>query len=131
MPPPLPRMADAEREVVMLSSWVWNVNAQSAVSEEAWRFINYAQEQGEGWLASSGYILPRTGWTDSEAAAEFPGLDTFVSEMQYGRPRLIHPNAGEIGTIIHQAVQEAVLNDADPQAVLDNACDEINFILAG
>lgn len=128
---PLPRMADAEREVVMLSSWVWNVKADSPVSAEAWRFINYAQEHGEDWLATSGYILPRTGWTDSEAAAEFPGLDVFVSEMQYGRPRLIHPNAGEIGTIIHQAVQEAVLNNADPQAVLDDACSEINFILEG
>jgi multiple sugar transport system substrate-binding protein len=127
---PLPRMGDAEREVVMLSSWVWNVKADSEVSEEAWRFINFAQEHGADWLATSGYILPRLGWAESEAASEFPGLDVFVSEMQYGRPRLIHPNAGEIGTIIHQAVQEAVLNDADPQATLDNACSEIDFILS-
>jgi multiple sugar transport system substrate-binding protein len=127
---PLPQMADAERNVVMLSSWVWNVNAQSQVSDEAWAFINYAQEQGEGWLASSGYILPRTGWTDSEAAAEFPGLDVFVDQMQYGRPRLIHPNAGEIGTIIHQAVQEAILNDAPVQETLDAACGEINDVLS-
>mgnify|MGYP005839661333 CR=1 FL=1 len=127
---PLPQMDNAERQVVMLSSWVWVVNGASERAQEAWRFVNYAQEQGDRWLASSGYILPRLGWQEAESAQEFPGLDVFIDQMQYGRPRLIHPRAGEIATIIHQAVQNAVLNNADAQATLDAACEEINFVLS-
>jgi multiple sugar transport system substrate-binding protein len=127
---PLPQMADATREVVMLSSWVWIVNAGSPVTEAAWKFTNFAQEQGDRWLSSSGYILPRLGWQDAPSAQEFPGLEIFVDQMQYGRPRLIHPKAGEIGTIIHQTVQDAVLNNMDAQEALDSACSQINDVLA-
>lgn len=127
---PLPQMTEAERQVVMLSSWVWVVNSGSTQAQEAWRFVNYAQEQGDRWLATSGYILPRLGWQEAEAAQEFPGLEVFIDQMQYGRPRLIHPRAGEIGTIIHQAVQNAVLNNADVQSTLDTACEEINLVLS-
>jgi multiple sugar transport system substrate-binding protein len=127
---PLPQMADAERRVVMLSSWVWTVNGASERAAEAWRFVNYAQEQGDRWLTTSGYILPRLGWSDAESAQDFPGLDVFIDQMQYGRPRLIHPNAGEIATIIHQAVQSTVLNNVPAEESLNNACQEINSILA-
>ena len=127
---PLPQMADAERQVVMLSSWVWTVNGASERASEAWRFVNYAQEQGDRWLTTSGYILPRLGWSDSESTQDFPGLDVFIDQMQYGRPRLIHPNAGEIGTIIHQAVQRAVLDNMPAEQALNDACEEINFILS-
>lgn len=127
---PLPQMTDAKRRVVMLSSWAWVVNAKADAKNatEAWKFTNYAQQQGPGWLSSSGYILPRLGWTDAPEAAAFKGLDTFTDQMQYGRARLIHPEAGKIQTEIHKAVQEAVLNNKPAKEVLDVACEAINAI---
>lgn len=127
---PLPQMTDAERNVVMLSSWVWTVNAQSEHISEAWQFIDYASQQGDRWLPTAGYILPRIGWTEEESVAGFPGLEVFIDQMQYGRPRLIHARQGEIGTIIHQYVQDAILNNLDAQETLDSACEEINAVLA-
>lgn len=126
---PLPQMSDAKRRVVMLSTWLWVVNARSDKQAEAWKFINYASEQGARWLPAAGYILPRLGWTDAPEAKEFKGLEVFIDQMQYGRPRLIHPQGGQISTIIHKAVQEAVLNGKDAKEVLDEACREIESVL--
>ncbi|PJF32276.1 MAG: hypothetical protein CUN51_01215 [Candidatus Thermofonsia Clade 1 bacterium] len=126
---PLPQMSDAKRRVVMLSTWLWVVNARSDKQAEAWKFINYASEQGARWLPAAGYILPRLGWTDAPEAKEFKGLEVFIDQMQYGRPRLIHPQGGQISTIIHKAVQEAVLNGRDAKEVLDEACQEIESVL--
>jgi multiple sugar transport system substrate-binding protein len=125
---PLPQMTDEKRKVVMLSSWVWVVNSKSPNAAEAWKFTNYAQEQGARWLPAAGYILPRRGWTDAPEAKDFRGLDVFIDQMQYGRPRLIHPDAGKINTIIHKAVQDAVLSNQPAQQVLDAACKEIDAI---
>jgi ABC-type glycerol-3-phosphate transport system substrate-binding protein len=125
---PLPQMTDAKRKVVMLSSWVWVVNSKSPNAAEAWKFTNYAQMQGARWLPSAGYILPRLGWTDAPEAKDFRGLDVFIDQMQYGRPRLIHPDAGKIQASIHKAVQEAVLNNQPAQQVLDAACKEIDAV---
>jgi multiple sugar transport system substrate-binding protein len=126
---PLPQMSDAKRRVVMLSTWLWVVNARSDKQAEAWKFINYASEQGARWLPAAGYILPRLGWTDAPEAKEFKGLEVFIDQMQYGRPRLIHPQGGQISTIIHKAVQEAVLNGKNAKEVLDEACQEIESVL--
>ncbi len=126
---PLPQMTDATRNVVMLSTWLWVVNAKSEKQAEAWKFINFASEQGARWLPAAGYVLPRLGWTDAPEAAEFKGLEVFIDQMQYGRPRLIHPQGGQISTFIHKAVQEAVLNGLDAQSVLDEACQEIESVI--
>jgi ABC-type glycerol-3-phosphate transport system substrate-binding protein len=127
---PLPRMTGAKRDVIMLSSWVWVVNAKASAEKqaEAWKFTNYAQQQGDRWLPTAGYILPRLGWQNAPAAKEFRGLDVFIDQMQYGRPRLVHANAGQIYTVIHKAVQEAVLNNKAAKEVLDAACKEIDAI---
>jgi multiple sugar transport system substrate-binding protein len=126
---PLPQMSDAKRRVVMLSTWLWVVNAKSTKQTEAWKFINYASEQGARWLPAAGYILPRLGWTDAPEAKAFKGLEVFIDQMQYGRPRLIHPQGGQISTFIHKAVQEAVLNGRDAKEVLDEACQEIESVI--
>jgi multiple sugar transport system substrate-binding protein len=125
---PLPQYVDAKRHVVMLSSWVWVVNSKSPNAAEAWKFTNFAQQQGARWLPAAGYILPRLGWTDAPEVKDFRGLDVFIDQMQYGRPRLIHPDAAQIYTIIHKAVQDAVLNNQDAQTVLDTACKDIDAI---
>jgi multiple sugar transport system substrate-binding protein len=126
---PFPQAKDGVREVVSLSSWAWMVNSQSENVDEAWKFVDYAEQQGERWLPAAGYVLPRKGWTESEAAKNFRGLDTFIELFQYGRPRLSHPNSAEINAIIHKAVEDAILNDADPQTLLDAACEEIDALL--
>ena len=60
---PLPRMTGAKRDVIMLSSWVWVVNAKAdaAKQAEAWKFTNYAQTQGDRWLPTAGYIRAWAG----------------------------------------------------------------------
>jgi len=80
-------------------------------------------------LPAAGYILPRLGWTDAPEAKAFKGLEVFIDQMQYGRPRLIHPQGGQISTFIHKAVQEAVLNGRDAKEVLDEACQEIESVI--
>ncbi len=126
---PLPQATGAKRKVVAMSSYAWVVNAKSANSLEAWKFVNYASQQGTRWLTAAGYVLPRLGWTDSPEAKAFKGLDVFLDQMQYGRPRLPHPNAPEINAAIHKAVQAAVLNNASAKDSLTQACTEIDTIL--
>jgi multiple sugar transport system substrate-binding protein len=126
---PLPQATGAKRQVVAMSAYAWVVNAKSANVQEAWKFVNYASLQGARWLPTAGYVLPRLGWTDSPEAKAFKGLDVFIAQMQYGRPRLPHPNAPEINAAIHKAVQAAILNNAPAKDVLTQACTEIDTIL--
>lgn len=126
---PLPQATGGKRKVVAMSAYAWVVSAKSPNAAEAWRFINYASLQGSRWLPAAGYVLPRLGWTDSPEAKAFKGLDVFLDQMQYGRPRLPHPNAPEINAAIHKAVQAAILNNAAPKDALTQACTEIDTIL--
>jgi multiple sugar transport system substrate-binding protein len=126
---PLPQATGAKRHIVAMSSWAWVVNKNSPNTVEAWKFMNFAQQQGARWLPAAGYVLPRLGWTDSPEAKAFRGLDVFVEQMSYGRPRLQHPNAAEINAEVHKAVQNAVLNNVPAKQAIDGACVEINKIL--
>lgn len=125
---PLPQASDGKRKVVSLSSWAWMVNGKSPNTAEAWKFVSYAQQQGARWLTTSGYALPRLGWTDSPEAKAFKGLDVFIEQMQYARPRLLNPNASEINDVVHKAVQQALLNNTSAKQVLDAASTDINKI---
>ena len=126
---PFPQFADGKRKVVSTSAWAWVVNAKSTVAAEAWKLVDYAAKQGERWLPTAGYVLPRLGWTESKAAKDFKYLDVFIGQFAYGRPRLMHPNASEINTILHKAVENAVLSNQEPKTLLDAAAKEINAIL--
>jgi multiple sugar transport system substrate-binding protein len=126
---PLPQMTDAKRKTVMLSTWAWAVNAKSPNVQEAWKFIDYASQQGPRWLSTSGYILPRLGWQSAPEATQFRGLDTYVGDMPTARPRLLHAQAAAINNEIHKAAQKAILNNEDAKTVLDAACVEIDKLL--
>ncbi len=126
---PFPQFADGKRKVVSTSAWAWVVNAKSTVAAEAWKLVDYAAKQGERWLPTAGYVLPRLGWTESKAAKDFKYLDVFIGQFAYGRPRLMHPNASEINTILHKAVENAVLSNQDPKTLLDAAAKEITAII--
>jgi multiple sugar transport system substrate-binding protein len=126
---PLPQFADGKRKVVSTSAWAWVVNAKSAVAAEAWKLVDYASKQGERWLPTAGYVLPRLGWTETQAAKNFKYLDVFIGQFAYGRPRLMHPNASEINAILHKAAENAVWSNQDPKTLLDAAAKEINAIL--
>lgn len=126
---PLPQFADGKRKVVSTSAWAWVVNSKSANAAEAWKFIDYAAQQGARWLPTAGYVLPRLGWTDAPEAKAFKYLDVFIEQFAYGRPRLMHANASEINAILFKVVENAVLSNQDPKTLLDQACVEINAVL--
>lgn len=125
---PLPQYADGKRKVVSTSAWAWVVNSKSANAAEAWKLVDYASKQGARWLPTAGYVLPRLGWTDSPEAKAFKYLDVFIGQFAYGRPRLMHPNASEINTVLHKATENAVWSNQDPKTLLDAAAKEINAI---
>ena len=129
---PLPQASDAKRKTVIMTSWGWGVNKNidAAKQLEAWKFVNYASQQGSRWLGQAGYILPRLGWTESPEAKAFKGLDVFMETMAYGRPRLQHPKNTQIRDELHKAIQEVLLSGADPAASLKPASDAIDRILA-
>lgn len=126
---PLPQFADGKRKVVSTSAWSWVVNSKSPVAAEAWKLVDYASKQGERWLPTAGYVLPRLGWTETQAAKNFKYLDVFIGQFAYGRPRLMHPNASEINAILHKAAENAVWSNQDPKTLLDAAAKEINAII--
>jgi len=120
---------DPANPVHITSSWAWFVNRSSRNQELAWRFIEFASKYQEEWLTEVGYILPRIGWFESEAAQTLDGLDVFLDGMSYGRPRVRTLNYAEVANVMQRHLQRVVLQGVSPEQAMNDAKVEIDRVV--
>jgi len=126
---PLPQTEDGVKEATILYAWSWAVNPQSENTAEAWRWINYLSSFQERFLTEVGYIQPRLGWLDSEAALGTKYLDVFIDDMQKGSYMVRTTKFGEISSALHKAMERCILDGQDVETSLNIAKDEIDAAL--
>ncbi len=76
------------------------------------------------WFEKTGLLQPIKDWYTQPAAANFTGLDVFISDITGARALPQTTHYGQLQTAIKNAIDRVVLEGADPQASLDQAVEE-------
>lgn len=125
---PLPQH-DPDNPIHITSSWAWFVSESSSNKEVAWQFIDFASKFQEEWLTDVGYILPRKGWFETDAAKSLEGIDVFLNGMSYGRPRVRTLNYAEVAAAVQRSLQRVIMEGADPAGAMETAHNEVEQII--
>jgi multiple sugar transport system substrate-binding protein len=122
---PLPAIV-AERPVSLVYSFNWAVNARASEAQKkvAWDFIRYVSTRPAQWMAEARYLQPLRGWYEEPAARRIPFLEVFIRDLSVGRPLARTVHYAELQAVLARMIERVVLNNADPQAALDQAADE-------
>jgi multiple sugar transport system substrate-binding protein len=122
---PLPK-AGPGPNVLYGFPYIVSSKATPAEQAAAWNFLNYMFSDPNRWFANTGLLQPIVGWYEEPAAAEFTGLDVFISDITGAKALAQTSNYGQLQTAIKNAIDRVVLEDADPKASLDAAVEEYN-----
>lgn len=82
---PLPRV-DPANPVTHVYGYFWMVNKIGAHQQAAWKFVDFLSSHPEEWLTDVGYVQPKKGWTNSEAAKKFPFLNVWLNSEKIAQP---------------------------------------------
>lgn len=124
---PLPQQ-DPAKPVTLLYAWGWCVNNASKNQSEAWKWISFLSSHGEQWLTKAGYIQPRLGWEETQAAKDSLFLDVFLQDMEKGQYTVRSIHYAEVTKSINNMLSRAILEGQAPQAAADQAKKEIDDI---
>lgn len=104
--------------------------------EETWVFVKWvtSPEVQAEFSAASGYLPVRKSTLTLDNYVEHlrtdPGLQAYVGQMGVGRARRpIDYGHVEINRHIAEAIEQALVGDADPKTVLDEAARKSNLLL--
>lgn len=101
----------------------------------AWEFIAWltAPEQNLRWSIATGYIPVRLSVLSSQEfqayLRESPLAEVALEELLYTRPRPVFPAYTEASRILGLALERALFGREDPQAVLEEAAEEVRKYL--
>ena len=118
--------------------WVMFDNGDGK-GDAAWQFMQWftAAEQVKEDSMTSGHLPIRNsvvnepGFLD-EFDAKFPGEGLFAENLEnVTKARPVITSYEQISTIMGAAVVEVMLGQAEPQAALDDAAQQVNAVLAG
>jgi multiple sugar transport system substrate-binding protein len=120
---PLPKAGPGPN---LLYGFPYIVSAKSTPAEQAaaWNFLNYMFSDPNRWFANTGLLQPIKDWYTQPAAANFTGLDVFISDITGARALPQTTHYGQLQTAIKNAIDRVVLEGADPKASLDQAVEE-------
>ena len=125
---PTPVFADGTT-VSSTTSWSLATSSVGDNTDLAWKFANFLTSQPNRHLAATGDILPRAGWSQSEAAKDIPQAEFWENMLQYSKPLAKMPQYTEISEVLKSAMQSILLSGEDIQATLDRAKSDIDAIL--
>ena len=80
---PLPQL-DPSSPKTLLNSYALAVTSASKHQKEAWEFLYFLTSDGDGYLATTGYVTGRKGWADTAVAKETRGSPIFAEGQKYG-----------------------------------------------
>ena len=110
----------------MLYGFPYIVSSKATEAERAaaWNFLNYMFSDPNRWFAATGLLQPIVGWYQEPAAAQFTGIDVFISDITGALALAETQHYGQLQTAIKNAIDRVVLEDVDPKASLDQAVQE-------
>ncbi len=118
--------------------WVMFDNGDGR-GDAAWQFMQWftAAEQVKEDSMTSGHLPIRNSVVDEpgflkEFDAKFPGEGLFAENLQnVTKARPVITSYEQVSTIMGAAIVEVMLGQAEPQAALDDAAQQVNTALAG
>jgi len=126
---PTPQMKDGVKDTASIYGWCWSVSSAAKSTSESWKFINFLSNHQERFLTEVGYVQPRLGWLDSEAAKNFKYLDVFLKDMEKGTYIERTVIFQEVASAMYKAMQRCVMEGQDVEKSLLEAKTEIESAL--
>ena len=111
------------------TGWAWVVFNGSDNKEAAWKLADSLTSQPARHLEQTGDIIPRAGWSESEAAKSIPQAAFWENMLQYSQPLAKIRNYSEVSEILKKAMEEILLSDKDIKETLDRAKADIDAVL--
>ncbi len=112
-------------------SWVMNSNTKH--EKEAWELIKVlAGEQGEKYLADSGFSIPAYKGTEEGWLKSIPSLNlkVFVDSLDFGVPYPVSQKTAQWQDVETKEIQDAFLGKKSFEDALKKIAEEMNKILA-
>ncbi|GAA4532582.1 ABC transporter substrate-binding protein [Amycolatopsis samaneae] len=122
---PLPQVNPAN-PVNRWYGYYWSVSRASKHQDQAWRFIAYLASQSQRWLSDVKFIQPVTGWENSEAGKQVPGLDVWSAAYQKGKFDEVAPHFAEIKDAVMGMVNDTVFDRVAIPEATGKAAERIN-----
>jgi multiple sugar transport system substrate-binding protein len=126
---PVPKEG-AERSSAM-GDFNWAIFASTKHPEEAFKALEYFASQDDKMFKNFGQLparsdiaIPATGQALKDA-----GLQVFLEQLKYAKPRGPHPEWPKISKAIQDAIQAALTGQSSPKDALDQAAEKIKAVL--
>ena len=111
------------------TGWAWVVFDKSNNKKGAWKLADFLTSQPARHLKQTGDIIPRAGWSESEAAKSIPQAAFWEDMLQYSQPLAKIKSYSEVSEILKKAMEEILLSGKDIKATLDRAKADIDAVL--
>jgi sn-glycerol 3-phosphate transport system substrate-binding protein len=113
-----------------------SASATQAEKEAAWQFLKFVtNKENSAWFhMETGYMPTRYSVMELPEVQEFdkthPSWLISVSQLDYVKPTSCGVfNAPEWSSVMQSAFDRIILNNEDPQAVLDDAAEQLNMTI--
>ena len=120
----------AERSSAM-GDFNWAIFASTKHPEEAFKALEFFASQDDKMFKNYGQLparsdiaIPATGQALKDA-----GLQVFLEQLKYAKPRGPHPEWPKISKAIQDAIQAALTGQSSPKDALDQAAEKIKAVL--
>ena len=125
---PTPTFAGAPT-ATSTTGWAWVVFDGSDDKGLSWKLADFLTSQPARHLEQTGDIIPRAGWSESEAAKSIPQAAFWEDMLQYSQPLAKIRSYSEVSEILKKAMEEILLSDRDIRETLDRAKADIDAVL--
>lgn len=123
---PIPQK-DPSNPHTLLYNYSMTVTAASKNQAEAWRFLRFLTEDGDGYLRQTGYVTGLKDWENTPAAKDTIGSAIFAEQLKNGSYYWRSLTWNEEGKAIKDAIEQFA-QGTDVKAALDEAAKQIDFV---
>jgi|GEM_PF-5458363 len=111
------------------TGWAWTVFNGSDQKDLAWKMADFLTSQPARHLEQTGDIIPRAGWSETEAAKSIPQAAFWEDMLQHSQPLAKMRNYTEISEILKKSMEDILLTGKDIKRTLDRAKVDIDAVL--
>jgi len=124
---PMPQK-DAANQQTFVHTYAYAVSAGSKVADEAWKFLNYLEQDPAEMYTVAGYINGRKGVFESpDVQKELRDAEVYKQSYATGTFVWRSETWAQEGDIIKKAIEQ-FMQDGNVQGALDSAAAEINKV---
>jgi multiple sugar transport system substrate-binding protein len=125
---PLPQV-DPENPRTKVNGYYWAVNSQSAVQEEAWKFIDFLASHPGRWLDEVNFLQANADMDELPQTESFPNADDWLTALQAGQFTRVYPHANETNEALKSALEAILLNDADTEQAMTTLKKDLDRVV--